>query len=661
MSEQPIARIDLVIDANGLAKTGRALQTMDRYLDKLRRRAEALSRVKITPMIRLNDCLCGAIKAIRAKLTMLTREVWEVKVRAKFSLDRKMLDKIKAAVKVGVEVDVKVNVLASVMAKVGVEKSKEAGGKDKDKDKSIWDWLVDELKDFGKSVKDTYKDRLKEKTVGVIDKGIEKLSGVKGLGWLKVLLPEKKDEAGKNNAAVKVKCVCQCKCDGKGYGRSNDRDKGRGKRSKRSGRGKSGGRGRSRGGSIKSLFSGMRNFFKGVGSKSVKGLVKVVTLGGAVMGAKDWLKNKMPAGASKVIAKGKEKLVAAKDWAKNKLSAAREGAGKVMARGKEKLSAARDWAKDKLGAARQGAGKLLARGKEKLLGAKDWAKDKLGAARQGAGKLLARGKEKLLGAKDWAKDKLGAARQGAGKMLAQGKEKLLGAKDWAKDKLDTARKGAGSWLKKRWSSVQGLAGKAEEFGGKAVSAVKKVPVKSMAKGLLRGAGKLIRPLSLAMGAADIAKAKPGDERNKAIGRAVGGGIGAAALGTLGTLIMPGVGTAAGTALGGMAGEWIGEKVGGAVNGVKKKLKKFVPPFLRKKPAPEPVPTPTASIGPQQAAGNRPSPFPNKPTPPPSININIPPGAVQLTVQEPNIDYDAIAVEIGSRLAVSIKQTVENRA
>ncbi|MDG0809733.1 hypothetical protein [Cohnella rhizosphaerae] len=47
-------------------------------------------------------------------------------------------------------------------------------------------------------------------------------------------------------------------------------------------------------------------------------------------------------------------------------------------------------------------------------------------------------------------------------------------------------------------------------------------------------------------------------------------------------------------------------------------------------------------------------------PAPTININIPAGAVQLTVKETDIDYSAITAQVSARLTASIRQTLENR-
>lgn len=488
MSAEGIASVDLVIDADGIAKTGRALQTLERYMDKLRKRAEALSRVRVTISVKLSDCLCGPMKAIRAKLTELTSRIWEVSVRAKFEMDRKLVEKLKAKVKVGVEVSVKANVSASVTAKAGGK------GKDKgDEDKPWWEKALGYVKDFaselGKDVLDVYKDRLKELATGLIDKVIGKVSDKKGMGWLKALLPKPDDK--NNKVSVTVKCICQCKCGGSEYGGNGGRT-GRGKKRNRRNRGRS--------------------------------------------------------GAS--------------------------GAG-----------SGRSW---------------------------------------------------MTRTKNWLKDKGANA---AGKAASLGSKALRGAKSLARGGI---------------KAIPAVLGAGAAVGTMALEKAKKLPFKSIGKGLLKGTGKLLKPLGIAMDVADIATAKPGQERNRAIGRTVGGAAGAAALGAIGTMILPGFGTMVGSTLGGMAGEWLGDKVGGSIGKIKGLFRRK---NKNKQKAPEAMPAPSGAISPL-SPGSSPVSNANASSP---VNINIPAGAVQLTVQNPDIDYDKIAVEIGARMSVSIKQAVENRA
>ncbi|GAB6988042.1 hypothetical protein [Paenibacillus pini] len=92
----------------------------------------------------------------------------------------------------------------------------------------------------------------------------------------------------------------------------------------------------------------------------------------------------------------------------------------------------------------------------------------------------------------------------------------------------------------------------EGKGGKAI--------KSFSKGMIKKSRKLLGPVSYLADIADIATA-PHEQRNAAIGNAVGGVAGAAIGGAIGTAILPGIGTWVGSTLGGMAGSAVGEWIG----------------------------------------------------------------------------------------------------
>lgn len=88
------------------------------------------------------------------------------------------------------------------------------------------------------------------------------------------------------------------------------------------------------------------------------------------------------------------------------------------------------------------------------------------------------------------------------------------------------------------------------------------------KNVMRGAGKLVKPLGAAITAMNLDSLIQ-DGTPEQIGSALGdmaGGLGGASAGAaIGTLLLPGIGTALGGMIGGIAGggagEWIGEKVG----------------------------------------------------------------------------------------------------
>ncbi|MFV0576107.1 MAG: phage tail tape measure protein [Vibrio sp.] len=94
------------------------------------------------------------------------------------------------------------------------------------------------------------------------------------------------------------------------------------------------------------------------------------------------------------------------------------------------------------------------------------------------------------------------------------------------------------------------------------------------------AGKLIRPLSFAMDAIDLAgAARTGNaaEIGGSIGDMTGGLGGMAAGAALGTMIFPGIGTAIGSALGGFAGSELGRSIGKSIAGWFSEDKTSLPP------------------------------------------------------------------------------------
>jgi len=466
MAAEGIARVDLVIDANGLAKTGRSLQTLERYMDKLRKRAEALSRVQVTLNVKLSDCLCGPMKAIRTKLTELTSRIWEIPVKViEPTFDEKLF------------------------ATAGAN----AGG-------VFFQAFLSQID------ASQVRDKLQKAANGVqptSSSGAKSDSKSKKDGW---------------------------------FG---------------------------------------SEFWKDIAKDVISSVIS----------------DSLSKGAEKMLSKRKSKKSLPSEEPPSKTRSL------IVTEDKPKSS---------------------------FLWADETTKIPVSPSKPSF-------KEKM---SSFFKGKDSAFTQGANKVAKFG------------------LKSAGT------SVLKSLSGKAVDaafsLGDQAFGGAKKLSLKSIGNGLLGGAGKLIKPLGFAMDVADIAKAKPGEERNRAIGRAVGGGVGSLVMGAIGTAILPGVGTAVLSAAGDMAGEWVGDKIGGAVSKIKK-----VWPFGKKnkKKAPEAVPAPSATISPLSPGL---SPVPNvKPSSP--VNVNIPTGAVQLTVQNPDIDYDAVALEIGTRMSLSIKQAVENRA
>lgn len=125
---------------------------------------------------------------------------------------------------------------------------------------------------------------------------------------------------------------------------------------------------------------------------------------------------------------------------------------------------------------------------------------------------------------------------------------------------------------------------AADVGDMALAGADTLDVLHGATGMLpkagKFAGKMIRPLSLAMNAIDLAGAvRTGNAAE--IGGSVGdmtGGLGGMAAGAaLGTMVFPGVGTAIGGALGGLAGSEFGSWVGKSIAGWFSEDKTSLPP------------------------------------------------------------------------------------
>ncbi|WP_213617955.1 hypothetical protein [Paenibacillus sp. J22TS3] len=227
--------------------------------------------------------------------------------------------------------------------------------------------------------------------------------------------------------------------------------------------------------------------------------------------------------------------------------------------------------------------------------------------------------------------------------------------------------------------------------------------KSLFKGAMNIGKKVLGPLSTAMDVIDIAKAKPGEERNRAVGSAAGGWAGASAGGAIGTMIFPGVGTAIGAAAGGLIGSIAGSDIGSAIGNFFWGKKKEEPKPTFRAPLPKlPPPRPPsaaatgASLAAAAAAGSATGAVAAKaqskssiPAGPGNgqmqtvrisepqlngllneiknlklettnqINVNMPVGAVQVQASNGQIDYDAIAAQVGQRVAAQLRGAMQN--
>jgi uncharacterized membrane protein len=203
-------------------------------------------------------------------------------------------------------------------------------------------------------------------------------------------------------------------------------------------------------------------------------------------------------------------------------------------------------------------------------------------------------------------------------------------------------------------------------------------------------------IGILMDAEYIASADSGKDRSKAVGSSVLSSVGAGVGGFLGSFLSPVLGTAAGAALGGNlgsdAGEWLGGKVHDLIYGEEsspisnspnslliKKLnhEKLIRYFEDRHSSS----SSTTGISGAGSSINFPAfPFGFVPTPPtpitptatmqappevqkqvldPTIQVNLPVGAIQLTVNQPELNYDQIASVVGMKISSSVQLAWQN--
>ena len=80
MAEQEFYRLELVVSANGVESTKRELRAMDKFIESTRRRGELLSRLQMSPAVRLNDRASEPLRRVEGKLKALRSTTWEVTI-----------------------------------------------------------------------------------------------------------------------------------------------------------------------------------------------------------------------------------------------------------------------------------------------------------------------------------------------------------------------------------------------------------------------------------------------------------------------------------------------------------------------------------------------------------------------------------------------------
>ncbi|MEK4236467.1 phage tail tape measure protein [Paenibacillus sp. FSL H7-0714] len=223
-------------------------------------------------------------------------------------------------------------------------------------------------------------------------------------------------------------------------------------------------------------------------------------------------------------------------------------------------------------------------------------------------------------------------------------------------------------------------------GGKLVN-----PPKDFAVPGLKVASKVALPLVAAVDAYSIATADPGRDRAEKVGSSLGGWSGAWAGATAGGAVgsvIPGPGTAIGAIVGGIGGGLGGSWVGGGLSdlymdkmyGKKKqtapvidavlgsKLPVGVDAVLGRNPDPytgrmnntkNSTETQTVRISPEQISSMENGIRNIKAETTNQFNITLPPGTVQVTVQNEEIDYDVIGQRVGGTIAAEMRRRTQN--
>ncbi|WP_068784766.1 hypothetical protein [Paenibacillus phocaensis] len=194
-----------------------------------------------------------------------------------------------------------------------------------------------------------------------------------------------------------------------------------------------------------------------------------------------------------------------------------------------------------------------------------------------------------------------------------------------------------------------------------------------AGGLIGKIGKGIKlpgPLGLLSNATAIATAQNNKERVKATTSAVVSSIGGIVGGAVGSII-PGAGTAIGATLGAMGGDFVGDKLGGFVYNLFSKKKKAADKKATPKASPLPVGrsmglssvpqlAPSLSgINPYGGNSNRPKDRANPTSAAPQINVSLSRGALSLTVNKDEINYDELAKAAGWKIANEVRFAMQN--
>ncbi|WP_334077364.1 hypothetical protein [Paenibacillus sanfengchensis] len=278
----------------------------------------------------------------------------------------------------------------------------------------------------------------------------------------------------------------------------------------------------------------------------------------------------------------------------------------------------------------------------------------------------------------WLSDGMNSLKNTGANWLQNGKTRVVNGVSTLKEKSSGFLKKGGAWIGNGFSWLKekgsGLLSKGGDWVGKGVSFAKE-----KGSNLLKQAGgwfgkgmkfmgklKLPGPLGLLTDVGAFATAGSKRDKTKAVTSSLLSMAGGAVGGFFGSIV-PGAGTAAGATLGSMAGDFLGDKLGGFLFDIFKKPEK-----KSKAQAPAASADTPAMRKSLQRLPERPQ-IPSKkdetrefpvgtqgmPSAVPKINVVVSKGAVNLTINKDEINYDELAKLSGHKIANEVRLAMQN--
>ncbi|MCA1293709.1 hypothetical protein LBW89_11845 [Paenibacillus sp. alder61] len=278
----------------------------------------------------------------------------------------------------------------------------------------------------------------------------------------------------------------------------------------------------------------------------------------------------------------------------------------------------------------------------------------------------------------WLSDGMNSLKNTGANWLQNGKSRVVNGVSSIKEKSSGLLKKGGAWIGNGFSWLKekgsGLLSKGGEWVGKGVSFAKE-----KGSNLLKQAGgwfgkgmkfmgkiKLPGPLGLLTDVGAFATAGSKRDKTKAVTSSLLSMAGGAVGGFFGSIV-PGAGTAAGAGLGSMAGDFLGDKLGGFLFDLfkkpEKKSKAQAPAAIADTPAMrKPLQRlPERPQIPSKKDENREFPVGTQGMAPavPKIDVVVSKGAINLTINKDEINYDELANLSGRKIANEIRLAMQN--